>query len=118
MVFLIDLPRLSKEGRASAVSTPFLEDLCYFLTNQGIDEAMIRSIRNFDYSATARYAFVHTMYGSLLCCLRLYDYRETDNIGPDRIRTMPGKKQAMQGLAVLSRHLAGIRQTLFSSTIS
>ena len=61
MTFIIDLPRLAKEERANAVSTAFQEDLCYFLKAQGVEDAMISSIRNFDYSETARYAFVHTM---------------------------------------------------------
>ncbi len=66
MVFIIDLPKLSKEQQEQAktdqsFSTPFLEDLYYFLTAQGLDESLVRSLRKFDFSATSRYAFVHSM---------------------------------------------------------
>ncbi len=62
MVFLIDLPRLPDEGeRERRALTPFAEDLSYFLRAQGLDEDMVRSLRNYDFSKTSSYGFVHTM---------------------------------------------------------
>lgn len=65
MVFLIDLPRIEDAVKRSVnVLTPFGEDLSYFLTAQGVDEKMIQSLRNYDFSETLRYGFVHTIAGS------------------------------------------------------
>lgn len=65
MVFLIDLPRIDDAAKRSTnVLTPFGEDLSYFLTAQGVDDKMIRSLRNYDFSATTRYGFIHTIAGS------------------------------------------------------
>lgn len=65
MVFLIDLPRIDDAAKRSInVLPPFGEDLSYFLTAQGVDNKMIQSLRNYDFSETARYGFVHTIAGS------------------------------------------------------
>lgn len=61
MVFLIDLPKLSKGSKNKGVKTPFLEDLSYFLEAQGVDDAMLQSLNSYDFSETARYSFVHSM---------------------------------------------------------
>ena len=61
MVFLIDLPKLPKGRTTERASTSFLEDLSYFLTAQGVDAAMVQSLTSYDFSETARYAFVHSM---------------------------------------------------------
>lgn len=64
IVFLIDLPRI--EDLSATIPNPnkstlFQEELCYFLRAQGLDEALIRSLSNYDFSATERYRFVHSM---------------------------------------------------------
>ena len=62
MVFLIDLPRIADGSKRDGDQlTPFGEDLSYFLAAQGLDEALIESLRNYDFSETSRYGFVHTM---------------------------------------------------------
>ena len=59
----IDLPRLeSAEQRDAQTLTPFAEELLYFLQMQTLDEKLIRSLRNYDFSETSRYAFVHSMW--------------------------------------------------------
>lgn len=63
MVFLIDLPRIEDPAqRAANVLTPFGDELQFFLKAQGIDEKMVASLRNYDFSETSRYGFVHTMF--------------------------------------------------------
>ncbi|KJR86373.1 uncharacterized protein SPSK_02475 [Sporothrix schenckii 1099-18] len=64
MVFLIDLPKLPKGRSAEGTGTPFMENLSYFLTAQGVDAAMVQSLRSYDFSETVRYAFVHSISGS------------------------------------------------------
>lgn len=71
MVFLIDLPKLPKGSSTENTKTPFLEDLSYFFTAQGVDAAMVQSLRNYDFSETAKYAFVHSMYVAHMLCLLL-----------------------------------------------
>lgn len=62
MVFIIDLPKFqSAEQRDAQALTPFAEELFYFLRAQGLDEKLLASLRNYDFSATSRYQFVHTM---------------------------------------------------------
>lgn len=62
MVFIIDLPHLSAQAaREDSARTPFLDDLSYFLTAQAVDQALVQSLGNYDFSATAHYAFVHTL---------------------------------------------------------
>ena len=64
MVFLIDLPR--QEDNAAAASrtseTRFSKDLSRFLSAAGVDEKMVNSLRNYDFSATADIGFVCSMY--------------------------------------------------------
>lgn len=62
MVFLIDLPKLqTAEEREAQQLTPFAEELFYFLRAQGLDESLVSSLTNYDFSETSRYRFVHTM---------------------------------------------------------
>ncbi|KAJ4304454.1 hypothetical protein N0V88_002067 [Collariella sp. IMI 366227] len=62
MVFLIDLPKFqTAEERGAQELTPFAEELFYFLRAQGLDEKLVLSLRNYDFTETMRYAFVHTM---------------------------------------------------------
>lgn len=64
MVFLIDLPRLEDPAdRETNTLTTFGEELSYFLEAQGVEQNMIRSLRNYDFSETSRYGFVHTIAG-------------------------------------------------------
>lgn len=65
MVFLIDLPRVEDpENRSTNTVTSFGEELSYFLRAQGVDEKMINSLQNYDFSETSRYGFIHTIAGS------------------------------------------------------
>lgn len=65
MVFIIDLPRLdSAEQREEQTLTPFAEELFYFLRMQTLDEKLISSLTNYDFSETSRYGFVHSMWVS------------------------------------------------------
>lgn len=62
MVFIIDLPKLqTAEQRDAQELTPFGEELSHFLLAQGLDERLVNSLRNYDFSETSRYGFVHTM---------------------------------------------------------
>jgi hypothetical protein len=62
MVFLIDVRKFeTAEERDAQKLTPFAEELFYFLAAQGLDEKLLSSLRNYDFSETARYGFVHTM---------------------------------------------------------
>lgn len=62
MVFIIDLPRLGDAETGLANNfTAFGEELSYFLTAQGMDERLIKSLRKYDFSETAGYGFVHSM---------------------------------------------------------
>lgn len=64
MVFIIDLPRFENAEQREAQAqrlTPFAEDLFYFLTAQGLDEKLVSSLQNYDFSETKRYGFVHSM---------------------------------------------------------
>ena len=63
-VFLIDLPRLEDSATPEAssnASTLFKEELIYFLRAQGLDDSLVKSLDNYDFSATARYGFIHSM---------------------------------------------------------
>ncbi|KAK6952743.1 hypothetical protein Daesc_005037 [Daldinia eschscholtzii] len=65
IVFLIDLPRV--DNPKSATSTKlglFAEELCYFLRAQGLEESLVSSLKNYDFSEADRYRFVHTIGGS------------------------------------------------------
>lgn len=62
MVFIIDLPRIKDADKRNGDHlTPFGEELAYFLNAQGLDESLVHSLRNYDFSETKRYGFVHTM---------------------------------------------------------
>lgn len=66
MVFLIDLPRIEEPDQQAdkGALTPFHQELVYFLEAQGLDESLIRSLAKYDFSETAHYGFIHTMYAS------------------------------------------------------
>ena len=64
MVFLIDLPRLPRAQRTTAEDMgSFGTELVYFLENIGLEQSIIDSIYNFDFTATEDLAFVHTIGG-------------------------------------------------------
>lgn len=58
-VFLIDLPKISISTQRS--QTPFYEELVYFLEATTLHRNVIKKLEEYDFSETARYAFVHTM---------------------------------------------------------
>ncbi|KAK8066562.1 tyrosyl-DNA phosphodiesterase domain-containing protein [Apiospora hydei] len=62
VVFIIDLPKVQTPDAAAANKlTMFGEELCYFLTAQGLDKGLVTSLTKYDFSETNRYAFVHTI---------------------------------------------------------
>ena len=65
MVFLIDLPRLT-EGRRTAKEeiTLFGRELINFAKAMGLEQSIIDSMYNFDFTATKDYAFVHNIGGA------------------------------------------------------
>lgn len=60
-VWLIDLPRRSPDS--DFVSTPFLDELKYFLEKQSLPQTVLSGLERFDWSATGPYAFVHSVGG-------------------------------------------------------
>lgn len=65
-VFLIDLPK--KGGPTTGdPKTGFYNDLIYFLRASTLHENVIAKLENFDFSNTAPFAFVHTMYVPCTC---------------------------------------------------
>ncbi|KAI1468191.1 phospholipase D/nuclease [Daldinia caldariorum] len=65
MVFLIDLPRLDNPNPTTPSKLGlFGEELCYFLRAQGLEESLVSSLKNYDFSEADRYRFVHTIGGS------------------------------------------------------
>lgn len=63
MVFIIDLPRLPNMQR-NAPETAFGRELIYFLNAMGLEQSIVTSVSNFDFSATKNIAFVHTIGGA------------------------------------------------------
>ncbi|KAL2288867.1 hypothetical protein FJTKL_02778 [Diaporthe vaccinii] len=64
-VFLIDLPRINDPARVAANAlTHFGAELQFFLERQRVDGKMVNSLRNYDFSETSRYGFIHTIAGS------------------------------------------------------
>ncbi|KAL1964231.1 hypothetical protein VTN77DRAFT_7189 [Rasamsonia byssochlamydoides] len=63
-VFLIDLPKKPAHSTSEKPTTAFFEDLVYFLRASTLHENLIAKLSDFDFSETARFAFVHTIGGS------------------------------------------------------
>lgn len=62
MAFIIDLPKFeTAEAREAQILNRFAEQLFYFLRAQGLDEKLLDSLRNYDFTEAGRYEFVHTM---------------------------------------------------------
>ncbi|KAI0994689.1 hypothetical protein K3495_g13492 [Podosphaera aphanis] len=65
MCFLIDLPRHKSDHVTQCNEAPnFYHDLIYFLRAMGIENQIIDSLKNFDFSRTAKLGFVHSIGGS------------------------------------------------------
>ncbi|KAI0013953.1 phospholipase D/nuclease [Xylariaceae sp. FL0662B] len=65
IVFLVDLPRIEDLAMRSANRlNAFGEELCYFLRAQGLEESLVNSLANYDFSGTDRYRFVHSIGAS------------------------------------------------------
>ncbi|KPM36091.1 hypothetical protein AK830_g10478 [Neonectria ditissima] len=60
MVFLVDLPRLANS--VGHQPTTFSTELGRFLKATGVDEGMVSSLSNYDFSRTQHLRFVYTMY--------------------------------------------------------
>lgn len=60
MLFLIDLPRKANETVDD--TTPFRDELVYFLRASTLNEKIIDKMLQHDFSKTAKYAFVHSMW--------------------------------------------------------
>ncbi|ORY67160.1 ubiquitin interaction domain-containing protein [Pseudomassariella vexata] len=62
IVFIIDLPRIEDpKAREENQLTMFGDDLLYFLEAQGLQEGLVNSLKNYDFSETSRYSFVHSI---------------------------------------------------------
>ncbi|KAH8202228.1 hypothetical protein TruAng_003605 [Truncatella angustata] len=62
MVFIIDLPVIEEPDRwATNALTPFGQELVFFLTSQGLEHSLVKSLEKYDFTETSRYAFVHTI---------------------------------------------------------
>jgi hypothetical protein len=85
-VFMIDLPRLPNRGTQSAAElTPFAREVLHFIEKQGISQDVQDGLLKFDFSATAKMAFVHSIGGS--------------SFGQDAARTgLAGLSQAVRSL--------------------
>ena len=57
---MVDLPRKSATANDEG-STSFYEELIYFLKAATLHDSIIEKLSEFDFSATADIAFVHTM---------------------------------------------------------
>ena len=65
MVFLIDLPRLPEGQRTETEELTFFgQELIYFVNAMGLEQSIINSVHNFDFTATKDIAFVHTIGGA------------------------------------------------------
>ncbi|KAI1213279.1 phospholipase D/nuclease [Annulohypoxylon truncatum] len=65
MVFLIDLPRIDDpKSKTSNKLGPFGDELCYFLRAQNLDESLVNSLANYDFSEANHYRFIHTIAAS------------------------------------------------------
>ncbi|KAL2785476.1 tyrosyl-DNA phosphodiesterase-domain-containing protein [Aspergillus keveii] len=64
-VFLIDLPKRDPTVPTTDSKTNFYTDLVYFLKASTLHDNIIAKLKDFDFSKTAQFAFVHTMHVSL-----------------------------------------------------
>ena len=65
MVFLIDLPRLAEGQRTTKEDITFFgRELINFTKSMGLEQSIIDSMYNFDFTATKDFAFVHNIGGA------------------------------------------------------
>lgn len=65
MVFIIDLPRLPEARSTPAENmTSFGRELVYFLEAMELEDSIVQSLHNFDFSQTEDLAFVHSIGGA------------------------------------------------------
>ena len=65
MVFFIDLPRLPEGQRTTSKEMTFFgTELIYYLEAMGLEQSIIDSMYNFDFTPTKGLAFVHTIGGA------------------------------------------------------
>ena len=65
MVFLIDLPRLTEGRRTTKEEITFFgRELINFTKAMGLEQSIIDSMYNFDFTATKDFAFVHNIGGA------------------------------------------------------
>ena len=65
MVFLIDLPRLTEGRRTTEEEITFFgRELINFAKAMGLEQSIIDSMYNFDFTATSDFAFVHNIGGA------------------------------------------------------
>ena len=64
MVFIVDLPRLTGTRATPETLTFFGKELLYFLQAMGLQQDIVSSIFNFDFSKTKDLAFIHTIGGA------------------------------------------------------
>lgn len=67
MVFVIDLLRLEATGASGM--TVFAENVAHFLKASGVEDAMVKSLGNYDFSATENMGFVCSMSVTVTFCL-------------------------------------------------
>ena len=82
MVFIIDLPRLHQnkpqDGNLESLEpTLFQSQLIHFLTAMDLDQSIIGSLKNFDFSKTKNIAFIHNIAGS-------HSYNASSLLGRDQ----------------------------------
>ncbi|KAI9718951.1 MAG: hypothetical protein M1812_003836, partial [Candelaria pacifica] len=67
-VFLIDLPRLSKEAQEATEAqkplTSFGQELVYFLEAMGLQDDVVQGVLKFDFGGTKHLALIHSIGGS------------------------------------------------------
>ena len=89
--------------------TEFGEELSYFLRAQGLDETLVKSLRNYDFSETKRMGFVHTM-----CDQTLHGMVSGVNAfaAPDHILTTLGNGQVRADPCIHTQHHSQVRQAI------
>lgn len=63
-VFIIDLPKKPATRGAAAGATLFIDRLLAFLTAMKLQEDVLEKLQDFDFSATSKLGFVHTLGGA------------------------------------------------------
>ncbi len=61
-MFLIDLPRSDNDKQTREDMTFFGKELVHFLEAMGLQQEVVDSVYNFDFSQTSGLAFIHSMF--------------------------------------------------------